>query len=352
MNKAVTVTGEFDIHRPFDDLGLTYARRPLYRITFELEQAAIQLLAQRFADRIFRSYRRVTADGLELVTLVLRFDDETFVMAMGNYSQRGEVYAASAERAEAVYRQIEPILKECEATSKPAFFMLRYDGSEISAEEITDVPQPLANDLMRLYYGQDIDEWIQDFEQRTRNKIGGITILEGAPGTGKTTLVSQLVVRLAASHVFYVLPVGNDAALTSAELVPFWVGQNEQHPDKVKVIVMEDAERVLLRRDADNQNSISALLNIADGLMGRMLRLHLVCSLNGKLEEIDPAILRPGRLLNHRRFGLLSKENATAIAQARGVSFEPACGREGFTLAEVLNPSVVKRPSQEVRIGF
>ncbi len=352
MNKGVIVTGEFDVHRPFDDLGLRYARRPLYRVTFELEQAAIELLAQRFADRIFRSYRRVTADGLEWVTLVLRFDDETFVMVMGNYSQTGEVYAASAARAEAVYRQLEPILKECAVASKPAFYMLRCDGSEISAEEITDVPQPLANDLMRLYYGQDIDEWIQGFEQRTRNKIGGITILEGAPGTGKTTLVSQLVVRLATSHLFYVLPVGNDGALASPELVPFWVGQNKEHPDKVKVIVMEDAERVLLRRDAENQNSISALLNIADGLMGRMLRLHLVCSLNGKLDQIDPAILRPGRLLSYRRFGLLSKENATAIARERGVSFEPARGREGFTLAEVLNPPVIEDSKREVTIGF
>jgi len=72
----------------------------------------------------------------------------------------------------------------------------------------------------------------------------------------------------------------------------------------------------------------------------------------GKLEEIDSAILRPGRLFSYRRFGLLSKESATAIARARGINFEPAGGREGFTLAEVLNPSVVKRPSKDVRIGF
>jgi len=161
-----------------------------------------------------------------------------------------------------------------------------------------------------------------------------------------------LVARLAATHAFYVLPVGNDGALATPELVPFWVGQNTQHPDKVKVLVMEDAERVLLRRDADNQNSISALLNIADGLMGRMLRLHLVCSLNGKLDEIDPAILRPGRLRSFRRFGLLSKETAVAIAQLRGASFEPESERNGFTLAEVLNPSVVKQPNREARIGF
>src|ERR1051326_981203 len=276
MKQRVTVTGEFNIHQPFDDLGLAFASRPLYRITFELEQKAIERLAQRFADRIYRSYRRAKADGLELVALVLRFDDDTYVMAMTSYSQTGEVCAPTAERADAVYRQIEPVLKECAVAPRSAFYMLRYDGCEVSAEEIKDVPELLSDDLMNLYYGPDIGEWVQSFDQRTRNKIGGITILEGPPGTGKTTLVSQLVVRLAATHVFYVMPVGNDNLLSAPELVPFWVRQNEQHPGKVKAIVMEDAERILLRRDADNQNSISALLNIADGLMGRMLRLHLV----------------------------------------------------------------------------
>ena len=43
---------------------------------------------------------------------------------------------------------------------------------------------------------------------------------------------------------------------------------------RVKVIVMEDAERLLWRRDGDNREAVSSVLNIADGLIGRMLRLH------------------------------------------------------------------------------
>lgn len=351
MKKNVTVTGEFDQYRLFDDLGLTFANRPMYRITFELQQAAIKRLAERFATRVFRAARRVEGERLELASLVLRFDEETFVVVT-NYNGRGEVYAATHKRTEEVYQQLAPVLAECEAKSKPSFYMLQHDGSEFSTEEIVDVPEMLSEELMRLYYGADISEWIAGFDRSTLSKIGGITILEGPPGTGKTTLVTQLVARLGTSHVFYVLPVGNDNALATPELVPFWVRQNAHHPDKVKVLVMEDAERVLLRRDADNQNSISALLNIADGLMGRMLRLHLVCSLNGKLDEIDPAILRPGRLRSYRQFGLLSKEAALAIARARGTGCELDPARDQFSLAEILNPHVVKPTDRKTRIGF
>ncbi len=83
------------------------------------------------------------------------------------------------------------------------------------------------------------------------------------------------------------LPVARDGALSSPELVPFWQRQNVRHADRVKVIVMEDAERLLWHRGADNREAVSSLLNIADGLMGRMLRLHVICSVNARMRRIS-----------------------------------------------------------------
>jgi hypothetical protein len=352
MSNNKTITGEFDLHRPFDDLALRFADRPIYRISFEMEPDTIALMARRFADRVYRSSRMARHDGLHWMSMVLRFDDETFVFMQAHRLMRGEVCASDPGRAEAVYRELAPVFNELASVVKRVFYMLRHDGCDISTEEITDLPTIVPDDMLPLYYGEDILDWMTRFETGTRDRTGGITILEGAPGTGKTTLVSQLVVRLAASHVFYVLPVGNEGALTSPELVPFWVEQNRVFPDKIKVIVMEDAERVLLRRSSDNQDAVSSMLNIADGLMGRMLRVHLMCSLNGKLEEIDPAILRPGRLSSHRHFGLIPRDRAMAIAASRGVVFDPNNDRDRFTLAEILNPTVTPPTKRSCEIGF
>jgi hypothetical protein len=134
--------------------------------------------------------------------------------------------------------------------------------------------------------------------------------------------------------------------------VPFWQKENTRHADRVKVIVMEDAERLLWRRTGDNREAVSSLLNIADGLMGRMLRLHIVCSVNAKMEDLDPAVLRPGRLMNHRRFELLSRESAVQLAAERGLTFEPNEWSEGYSLAEVLNPGPRESIAEKPLIGF
>jgi hypothetical protein len=120
----------------------------------------------------------------------------------------------------------------------------------------------------------------------------------------------------------------------------------------VKVIVMEDAERLLWRRNGDNREAVSSLLNIADGLMGRMLRLHVICSINARMEDLDPAILRPGRLMNHRRFSALSREVAERVAAARDLVFKPREPAESYTLAEALNPGAYGPPRAKPCIGF
>jgi hypothetical protein len=134
--------------------------------------------------------------------------------------------------------------------------------------------------------------------------------------------------------------------------VPFWQKQNTRHSDRVKVIVMEDAERLLWRRTSDNREAVSSLLNIADGLMWRMLRLHVICSVNAKMEDLDPAILRPGRLMNHRRFAALNCETARRVAAERGLPFSPDGESESFTLAEVLNPGARQPIAPQRAIGF
>jgi hypothetical protein len=83
-----------------------------------------------------------------------------------------------------------------------------------------------------------------------------------------------------------------------------------------------------------------------------MLRLHIICSVNAKMEDLDPAVLRPGRLMNHRRFELLSRESAVQLAAERGLPFAPNEWSEGYSLAEVLNPGPCEPVEGKPLIGF
>jgi ATP-dependent 26S proteasome regulatory subunit len=94
------------------------------------------------------------------------------------------------------------------------------------------------------------------------------------------------------------------------------------------------------------------VLNIADGLLGRMLKLHLLCSVNARLDALDPAIQRPGRLMNYRRFEPMPRNRAVALASLQGVAFSPEADVEEFTLAQVLQPSPVETKQEQRSIGF
>ena len=345
-----------DLYRIMSDLSLRYAQGPLHRVGFSFDEAGLARLAAHYKARTFRATHHVDEDELRLATLLLRFEADVFVHLHGWGTNTGTIYAPSAVRAAALHAEINAVLHP-EGAAKPGgrpfFYMLRFESSEFATDRIESLPEPVDDEFLRLCYGADVGAWLDRFATSTAARPGGITILEGAPGTGKTSLLTQLMHRLAASHVFYALPNSHNEALVSPEMTPFWQRQNARHGDRVKVIVLEDADRLLWRRGGDNREAVSSLLNIADGLLGRMLRLHVVCSINSAMEDIDPAILRPGRLTNYRHFAPLSRGDAVRLAERRGVAFTPSEDEEEFSLAEVMNPQAYQPVlATRGRVGF
>jgi hypothetical protein len=351
MSKSISITTGFDLRDVLSDIGLQFAESTVFRISFDITEADIQTLANQYRERIFRAHRKAGPDQLHWQALLLRFSEEVFVLALGNGRDYAEIFAPTEEQALALHTEIATKLQITRPAEAPFFYMLRYDYNEFLAERVEHVPDDPGDEFLQLCYGADIDAWIAQFTERTTGRPGGLTILEGPPGTGKTSLISVMMRRHEKTHVFYVLQAAQDGTLSAPELVPFWQTQNKRHPDRIKVIVIEDAERLLWPRRGDNRDAVSSVLNIADGLVGRMLRLHILCSVNARLTELDPAIMRPGRLMNQRTFRHLPRHIARRLAELRALPFQPCEGREDFALAEILNPST-PAPALKPRIGF
>ena len=355
MKTEFCTVADMVLRQVMSDLSIHYAQAPLHRISFDLDDAGITRLTEHFRNRIFRLNRHLEEGVMTTYVTLLRFEDDVFVFLGGGGHGRGEIYAPNSERAESLCTEIHAVLYPegtADKSARPFFYMLRFEGGEFSTDRIDNLPEPAGDEFLRLCYGQDVLEWAEHFAATTLARPGGITILEGAPGTGKTSLITQLMHRMAATHVFYALPNSHNQALAAPEMTPFWQGENAKHGDRVKVIILEDADRLLWRRGGDNREAVSSLLNIADGLLGRMLRLHVVCSVNSAMEDLDPAILRPGRLTNYRHFAPLSREDASRLAALREVVFEPDPSDDEFSLAEVLNPRAYEPMAARARLGF
>lgn len=352
MHTSLNFETKLHYNSKLSDLMSVFALSPLHVVEFDTDEKGIERLHERYRDRVCRAYRDANNRRVNLNVLVLRFAENEFVLARGCGCNDVEILAPSQERADALLQEMRDALGGSIKKEAPHFGMLRLEDGDLSCERVENLPSRSDDDFLRLCYGDDITVWMESFSETTVSRTGGFTLLDGPPGTGKTSLIAQMVLRLSATHVFYVLPVAQANAFASADFIPFWQRENSRHADRVKVVVVEDADKLLRRRNDDGGGILPAMLNVADGLAGRMLRLHVVCSINCPLTDLDPAILRPGRLLNHRCFDLLNADAAKRVADHLQRDWRPADPSTCYSLAEVLNPVVLKKPEPKRILGF
>jgi hypothetical protein len=147
---------------------------------------------------------------------------------------------------------------------------------------------------------------------------GRLLLWHGPPGTGKTTAIRSLSRAWGdwCRTLFIVDPekfLGQAGYLMSVLLGADDYDEDGEGPTW-RLIVIEDADE-LLRADAKRETgqSLSRLLNLADGFIGRGLRTLIMITTNEPLGRLHPAVVRPGRCLAEIEFPLLSTDEAAAL---------------------------------------
>jgi len=206
----------------------------------------------------------------------------------------------------------------------------------------------LSEEDFKLHYPGDAWEWHLSFTQQLQIRDRGISILKGAPGTGKTYYLRHLMGVLKSTHRFYFIPPNEVDEMGRGEFMDFWKGQRKIHGDAKFVVVIEDCESAIANRNTAYSNQVSYILNLSDGLSSDLLRIQLVCTVNCESSDIDKAILRPGRLTAFREFGLHTTESANALRAKLG---KEDLGPGEYSLAQIYSET---GPASPVRspIGF
>ncbi len=194
-----------------------------------------------------------------------------------------------------------------------------------------------------LFYNDDFREINTVISQRlNRNKDKGIVLLHGLPGTGKTTYLRYLIGKIK-KRVLFVSP--NTAGdITSPDFIQLLVN----NPNSV--LIIEDAENVIMDRKLNSNASVSNLLNISDGLLADFLNVQLICTFNSPLTMVDQALMRKGRLIAKYEFGKLETEKAKKLSRHLGFDTEVD---KPMTLAEISNPGAKEYKVEHNRVfGF
>lgn len=158
----------------------------------------------------------------------------------------------------------------------------------------------------------------------------GIAIFHGEPGTGKTTYIRNLISRI--NKQFIYLNKETLLKLSQNSMVNFLIDNRDS------VIVLEDCEEVISKNNGRN-TCLTNLLNMSDGILGDSLKFKFICTFNVSTSEIDPAIMRKGRMKVKYEFKKLSKEKTKKLLE-KLYSNEDFSNVSEMTLADIYNYKV------------
>jgi len=287
--------------------------------------------------------------GCKWQEVLFKFGPKAFLQA-----DNGTIFAYSDTPLEARRLALE-FSKKYGLPPKPpdsgTFHLIRHQGIEIATEAVTlEAHSMLPDSTLDLHFGGGFSAWNRGFSMELHESKYGLTIFEGSPGTGKTSYLRHLIGVLNDTHRFYFVPTAVMRVLSEPDFIGFWSRERREYQERKFVVIIEDAEAALLTRGMDNREQVSAILNLTDGMLADFLRLQIICTINCSSTDIDPALLRPGRLLCHRYFPRLNYAEANRLAKHLGKALPTS---RDYSLAEIYNSESRISGAERIRaMGF
>ena len=258
-----------------------------------------------------------------------------------SFSDSVTIYYDHASDRQALESLKREIGAECRKPAGAVIGYLMMQGSSLFVRQ--QEFRPYEDDLVR-FMGEEVCRFRDRMVAQLRKEHhSGLYLLHGKPGTGKTSFIKSVITRVEKPVIFL------SPAMTDSLASPALIGVLMDNPGSI--IIIEDAETVLMKRQGDNSNAVANLLNLTDGFPADFLNLNIICTFNSALGDIDPALLRKGRLKGIHRFEMLQPEQVKALAEYLGVELDMDAGKP-MSLAEVCNGGKTLDCIKGKEIGF
>lgn len=271
------------------------------------------------------------------IIVYLYFDVHSFEQ------QKLDVYFYFTENGSTINTTFNKFLFKKERCARLGVFKRMFQEIVVHELLLTDVKE-----FEPLNYNTDFEPVVNNVVNELEKHESGIYLFYGDSGTGKSSFIRNLTSMVDRQFIF--VPTHLFKEVFSIDMLDMFLDRN-----KAAVLVIEDAEKLLLKRESEdgfsNSETVSAILNITDGLYADLTKLAIIATYNCDRSSIDPAILRKGRLKAEYKFTKLKKERILQLAEKNNLNITPT---EDMTLADIYNFNTTNSVQQEEKrqIGF
>ncbi|MEA3554843.1 MAG: ATP-binding protein [Campylobacterota bacterium] len=206
--------------------------------------------------------------------------------------------SSSIQNSQKGFNLIKETLKEFLIDDTPTeYTLMQYDNGNIRETNYQDIIEVDFNTLA-VPFVEDSDKYIEDY----LNSNSSILILNGEPGTGKTTFTKYVLSKLNEK----VIKKDNICNVLYSFDENIFYAQEFFHQIVYKdfdVIVLEDFNQVI-HKNSDEQgglNPLHKLLSLTDGILNKNKKIIITTNIDSK-SQIHPALTRPGRCFDVLNF--------------------------------------------------
>lgn len=258
------------------------------------------------------------------------------------------VYAKTHDMASEVFGYIVAYFPEKEPISDTEIKMsFWYNTNNGPSRVDRNIEVPVWSDVADNYAASTVDGLSVLMDDNFRPSHGGQLLLwRGEPGTGKTYALRALCQKWQNWCSFdYVIDAdrffGADSSylmniITESKSQEYYNDDDDEYTisdTEWRLLILEDAGELLAldARDRVGQ-ALSRLLNLVDGLIGQGLKLLVLITTNEDLNDLHPAVSRPGRTASLIEFDKLTYQEARQWAKKRNITVDQ---KQHYSLADL-----------------